>query len=545
MDIITTCLLLMLAVIISGWVARAIPFGIPTPIVQIVIGVLIAKYTPFEVVLDPHIFFALFIPALLFLDGWRIPKDDLLKDAGTVVELAVGLVFVTVIGLGYIIHLMIPTMPLPIAFALAAILSPTDPVAVSAITSKLRMPKRLHHILEGEALVNDASGLSAFRIAVAVMLTGHFSMMEAATEFGKMAVGGVVAGVLVTVAIVWVKTAVARRYGEEPGSTILISLLIPFAAYFAAEHYHFSGILAAAAAGITMGFAELRGGALASVRMRRNTVWDMIAFCANGIIFVLLGEQFPKIWEGASRAMTEAGGGHKSWLIVYVLGITFMLLAMRFAWCWVSFRFTTFRRSKRGEDAPQVGWRIPAVATAAGVRGSITLAGIMTLPVSMPDGTALPGRELAVLLAAGVIVTTMVFASVVLPLILKGLVIPENDYAEKLDTAKALAARAAIRAIEERTHDLSAGRRDADLYNEVAGRVMDVYRAKADPESGPLHDGEDVREAERIERELRIAAIAAERAEFMRMARLRKIPETMSRKMVRDLDLAEAKLMAE
>lgn len=545
MDIITTCLLLMLAVIVSGWVARAIPFGVPTPIVQIIIGVLIAKYTPFEVVLDPHIFFALFIPALLFLDGWRIPKDDLLKDAGTVVELAVGLVFVTVIGLGYVIHLMIPTMPLPIAFALAAILSPTDPVAVSAITSKLKMPKRLHHILEGEALVNDASGLSAFRIAVAVMITGHFSMMEAASEFGKMAIGGIAAGVLVTLAIVWVKTAVARRYGEEPGSTILISLLIPFAAYFAAEHYHFSGILAAAAAGITMGFAEMRGGALASVRMRRSTVWDMIAFCANGIIFVLLGEQFPKIWDGASRAMTEAGGGHKSWLIAYILGITAMLLITRFVWCWVSFRFTTFRRARRGEDVPKVGWRVPAVATAAGVRGSITLAGIMTLPVELSDGSALPGRELAVLLAAGVIVTTMFFASVVLPLILKGLVIPEGDYSEKLDTAKALAARAAIRAVEEKAHALSSGRSNADLYNDVAARVMDLYRERSNPSNVPDEERLDIKESEHIERELRIAGIAAERAEFLRMGRLRKIPETMSRKMVRELDLSEAKLMAE
>lgn len=543
MDIITTCLLLMLAVIVSGWVARAIPFGVPTPIVQIIIGVLIAKYTPFEVVLDPHIFFALFIPALLFLDGWRIPKDDLLKDAGTVVELAVGLVFVTVIGLGYVIHLMIPTMPLPIAFALAAILSPTDPVAVSAITSKLKMPKRLHHILEGEALVNDASGLSAFRIAVAVMITGHFSMMEAASEFGKMAIGGIAAGVLVTLAIVWVKTAVARRYGEEPGSTILISLLIPFAAYFAAEHYHFSGILAAAAAGITMGFAEMRGGALASVRMRRSTVWDMIAFCANGIIFVLLGEQFPKIWDGASRAMTEAGGGHKSWLIVYVLAITAMLLAVRFVWCWVSFRFTTFRLARRsGEDQPKVGWRLPAVATAAGVRGSITLAGIMTVPLVMPDGTPVPGRELAVLLAAGVIVTTMVFASLALPLLLKGLVIPEDDYAEKQEMARTLAARAAIRAIEERSHVLAAGRADADIYNDIAGRVMEAYKDRADPTDALIIEATEVQEADRIERDLRLTAIAAEREEVLRMGRLRKIPEAISRKMVHELDLTEAKL---
>lgn len=543
MDIITTCLILMLAVVVSSWVARAIPFGVPAPIIQIIVGVLIAKYTTYEVVLDPHVTFVLFFAVLLFLDGWRIPKDDLFKDAGTVLEMAIGLVFVTVLGLGYIIHLMIPTMPLPMAFALAAILAPTDPVAVGAITSKLKMPKRLHHILEGEALVNDASGLSAFRIAIAALITGHFSMAEAATEFAKMAIGGTVAGVLVAVVMIWVKQTVARRFGEEPGSTILISLLIPFAAFFAAEHYHFSGILAAAAAGVTMGILEMRGRVVASIRMRRNTVWDMIAFAANGVLFVILGEQFPKIWAGASRAIVEAGGGHKSWLIVYVLVITAMLLAVRFVWCWVSFRFTTFRRARRsGEDQPKVGWRLPAVATAAGVRGSITLAGIMTVPLVMPDGTPVPGRELAVLLAAGVIVTTMVFASLALPLLLKGLVIPEDDYAEKQEMARTLAARAAIRAIEERSHVLAAGRADADIYNDIAGRVMEAYKDRADPTEALIIEAAEVQEADRIERELRLTAIAAEREEVLRMGRLRKIPEAMSRKMVHELDLTEAKL---
>lgn len=545
MDIIITCLILLLAVVASSWVARALPVTIPLPIVQIAIGGAIAHFTNLEVAIDPHVFFALFIAALLFLEAWRIPKDDLFKDAGTVLELAVVLVFVTVVGVGYVIHLLIPTLPLPLAFALAAVLAPTDPVAVSAITSKLHMPKRLHHILEGEALINDASGLSAFRIAIIALVTGHFTLAEAASEFATMALGGVAAGVGVTFPILWIKNQVAKRFGEDQGSSILISILIPFAAFFAAEHYHYSGVLAAAAAGILMGLAEMRGTSMASIRVRRSNVWDMIAFCANGVIFVLLGEQLPKIWDSAGRAMREAGGGEAWWLGVYALIITAILLTLRFVWCWVSFRFTTFRTSKTDPDAKPMSWRLPAVAAVAGVRGSITLAGVMMIPIVMPDGSAVQGRDLAILLASGVIITTMLFASLVLPSLLKGLVVPVDDYQEKLNVATAAAAQAAIQAVERKAHTLSNGKIDTTLVNDAAGRVMELYHDKASTTIDDETDAEHYRESQRVEHELRLVAIAAEREVILRMARTRQIPEYAGKKIARDLDMAEAKMRAE
>lgn len=540
MDIITTCLFLLVTVVVSGMFARALPLSIPTPIVQIAFGMAIAHFTNLAVTIDPMVFLFLFIPALLFLDAWRIPKDDLLKDAGTVLELAVVLVFVTVGAVGVMIHWMIPSMPLPLAFALAAILAPTDPVAVSAITSKLNMPKRLHHILEGEALVNDASGLSAFRIAIAVLITGHFSMTEAASEFIKMGAGGALMGVLITLPILWAKTFVAKRFGEEPGSAILITVLIPFAVYHAAEHYHLSGILAASAAGVLMGFSELRGSSMASVRVRRNSVWDMIAYCANGVIFVLLGEQFPKILDGAKRAMSQAGGGETWWLALYVLAITGTLLAFRFVWCWVSFRFTTFRG--RTPDAPKMSWRVPAVAAAAGVRGSITLAGIMTIPLMMPNGDPVPTRDLAILLASGVIIVTLIFASITLPWLLKGLVMPRDDHKDRVEAAQALAARAAIQAIEARTHEISQGMTDTAVANDAAGRVMEIYRDRVttrmeDPDEDQLERAE-------IERDLVLIGIAAERESLLRMIRHRKTPEYPTRKLVIELDMEEARIRA-
>src|SRR5690606_33289172 len=188
METIGIVLFMLGAVVLSGIIVRTLPLGVPTPLVQIGLGAVIAAFSSFEVRLDPEIFFLLFLPPLLFLDGWRIPKEGLLRDKGMILELSLGLVFLAVVGMGHFIHWMIPAMPLPVAFALAAIVSPTDPVAVSAITSRVPMPKRVMHVLEGESLLNDASGLVCFRFAVAAALTGAFSLSGAAVTFAQLAV---------------------------------------------------------------------------------------------------------------------------------------------------------------------------------------------------------------------------------------------------------------------------------------------------------------------------------------------------------------------
>ena len=159
MEVISIVLFLLVAVVVSGAMSRMLPLPIPTPLVQILLGCLIGLSTSYRVELDPELFLLLFLPPLLFLDGWRIPKDELLKDLPVVLELALGLVLLTVLGMGFVIHWMIPAMPLAVAFALAAVVSPTDPIAVSAIAARVPIPRRMMHILEGESLLNDASGL--------------------------------------------------------------------------------------------------------------------------------------------------------------------------------------------------------------------------------------------------------------------------------------------------------------------------------------------------------------------------------------------------
>lgn len=545
MHIITLVLLMLLMVVLSGFLVRALPksLPIPLPLIQITLGALLAISTEYRVELEPDIFFLLFIPPLLFLDGWRIPKQGLFRDKGIILELSLGLVLLTVVGMGLFIHWMIPAMPFAVAFALAAVVSPTDPVAVSAIAARVPIPKRIMHILEGESLLNDASGLVCLRFAIAAAITGTFSLPQAVLTFLWLAIGGVAIGVAVTWGITKLKYWIALRYGEETGTQILISLLIPFGAYMAAEHLHCSGILAAVAAGITMSYAESSGQTLAVTRVRRNAVWDTVQFAANGIIFILLGEQFPGILEGAVHTVKESGHHNEWWLVLYVVTINLGLGALRFGWVWTSLKINAFAAKRRGEEASRPSWRLVAAMSVAGARGAITLAGILTLPLLMTDGSEFPARDLAIFLAAGVIIMSLVVASIFLPLLMKGLDLPpEPEHEAEEDIARAAAARAAIRAIEAEQHTLAEGRSDADLYADAAARVMDLYRNRlVDTGTQTGEEKEHIRKIDDIERALRLAGLRAERDEVFRLARVRTIEDDLMRKLVREIDLMDAR----
>lgn len=539
LETITIVLLLLLAVIVSGIVSRIVPLPLPRPLFQIALGALIGLVADWRVELDPEIFFLLFLPPLLFLDGWRIPREELFKDGKTVLELALGLVVFTVVGMGFFINWMIPSMPLAIAFALAAVVSPTDPIAVSAIAQRVPIPKRMMHILEGESLLNDASGLVCLRFAIAAALTGTFSIQQATFNFLWVALAGIAVGVAVTWVVARAKGLVSRYYGEDSGAQVLISLLIPFGSYLVAEHLHCSGILAAVAAGLTMGFVETSGEIAATTRIRRAGIWDTIQFTANGIIFVLLGEQLPAILAGAASTVQLTGHHQPWWLAVYVVAISAGLAGLRFLWVWLSFRLTLFRA---GEWQRTPNWRIVAAMSFAGVRGAITLAGVLTLPLTMGDDSPFPARDLAIFLAMGVIIVSLVAASLGLPLLLKGLRLPpEPSHLAEEDAARVVAARAAITAIEKAEHAMAEGQEDADLYMTTAARLMDVYSERIETREGGVPERKARQKVERIERDLRLAALKAERTAIFRMVRRRELGSEIARKLVRELDLLEAR----
>ena len=538
-EIVLTMLLLVLA---SGYIVRMLPFALPLPLAQILLGAAVALLSGHGVQLDPQIFFLLFLPPLLFLDGWRIPKEDLFRDARTILQLALGLVVFTVIGAGFLIHWLIPAMPLAVAFALAAIVSPTDPVAVSSIAARVPIPRRLMHILEGEALLNDASGLVCFRFAVVAAMTGHFSLASASLTFLWMALGGIGVGALVTWGISRGHFWITRRVGQESGAPILISLLTPFGAYLAAEHLGASGILAAVAAGITMSYVELSGTALAATRMQRAAVWDTVQFTLNGIVFVLLGEQLPAILDGAFASVGQSGHSNPWWLLGYALAISVGLAALRFAWVWASLRANLFAARRRGKTVATPSWRLILATSLAGVRGAITLAGVLTLPLLLPDGSTFPARELAIFLATAVILVSLLLASFALPRLLVGLTIPPEPHAEREeDLARRDAARAAVAAIERAQHDFPTTAADREVHASAALRVMALYQRRLGVDDAPGIDAAELRKADKAERALRLAALRAEREAIFALARHRRVSDDIARKLVREIDLVEAR----
>ncbi|MEP7185199.1 MAG: Na+/H+ antiporter [Rhodanobacter sp.] len=544
MNSIEVVLAMLLAVASSGYLVRMLPFSLPLPLAQIALGALITGVLKQGVTLDPDIFFLLLLPPLLFLDGWRIPKNGLLRDKGTILELALGLVVFTMVGVGFLIHWLIPTMPLAVAFALAAIVSPTDPVAVSSITARVPMPKRLLHILEGESLLNDATGLVCFRFAVAAAVTGSFSLVSASVTFLWLALGGLGIGVLVTLGVSFAQRTVSRRFGQELGSPILISLLIPFGAYLLAERVEASGILAAVSAGVTMSYVELSGRLLATTRIQRAAVWNTVQFSLNGIMFVLLGEQLPASLLGALTSVEQSGHRNPWWLLVYAVAINVGLAVIRFTWVWVSLRMNLLKARHRGEAAASPPWRLVVATSLAGVRGAITLAGVMTLPLLMPDSTPFPARDLTVFLATAVILVSLVAASLGLPPLLKGLALPpEPAEAQEENLARHAAANAAIAAVEKTQHDLlaTATPSDVDIYTDAATRVIALYKEWLEKEDSNDEQAKLLRKADDAEKKLRMAALQAERTAIFELARHYRVSDEVSRKLLREIDLMEVR----
>ncbi|MFM0241162.1 Na+/H+ antiporter [Paraburkholderia phytofirmans] len=548
MDIVFTVLILLLAVAGSGVLTRILPIALPLPLVQIAIGAMLAwPRLGLHVTFNPDIFMMLFIPPLLFADGWRIPKREFFMARRSILMLALGLVFMTVLVVGYFVHALVPSISLPVAFALAAVLSPTDAVALSGIVGKGKIPGRLMHILEGEALMNDASGLVALKFAIAAALTGVFSLRDASISFVIIAVGGLAVGAAVSWLFGYVSAHFLNLTEEgDPAPGVVMTLLIPFAAYLVAERFELSGILAAVAAGMMMNYTTMVTAGPASSRVRASSTWTMIEFVFNGMVFILLGLQFPHILGRALLDAHETSNAQVWRLIGYIAAVAGALYAMRFVWVWLLRYFASRSAAKQGVANAVPGLRTAAVTTVAGVRGAVTLAGVLSLPEVLPGGAALPGRDLAIFIASGVILVSLIVAVVGLPLLLSGWRRGKDPHAAEEALARTMAAQAAIRAVDE-VHDRECSNLDesSSAYAaDVTARVMDLYRrrlATLDEEREPR---ELARRADALEFRMKLAAMRAERKALLELRSSQAINDETLNKLMREVDLSETALTA-
>ena len=527
MEVIEVVLALLLSVAVIGAIAKWIP--IPLPLLLVAGGVALSFLPILNTVrIDPSIFFLLFIPPLLFADGWMIPKRDLLGVLRPVLLLAFGLVTLTVVVVGYLIHWLIPGMPLAASFALGAIVSPTDAVAVSAITGKLKMPSRITHILGGESLINDASGLVAFKFAVAAVATGVFSWTGAAEQVVLLSGGGLMIGLAAAWVIGEVRLRMARFCVDDPTIQTTFSLLTPFAAYLAAESLHVSGILSVVAAGIYAGMHDTRH-LDTPTRQHSMEVWTMVLFAFNGLVFVLLGIQL--------RAVLIRLDG-ESWLRLtgYALALVAALIVVRLLWVYpAAYLPRIFSRTIRTREAPLspravfiVGW--------AGIRGSVTMAAALSIPFALDNGTPFPGRDLVIFLAGTTIVLTLVLNAVTLPLFIHLLRIRGDGNAEREERAARIAtSQAAIDVLEREMPKLSHPREIAQ-----GQRLLDLYQRRLTFHSANADRRREMETVHAGERRLALAALEAERAELFSLRDTAVINEDTLRTIQADLDHAES-----
>ena len=555
MHTVETVLLVLMLGALTGIAARYVR-AIPLPLIQIALGALIAwPQDGLHIAFDPELFLLLFIPPLLFADGWRIPKREFFALAKPILLLAFGLVFITVFGLGYLIHWLIPSIPLTVAFALAAVVSPTDAVAVSAISRNLGMPSKTMHLLEGESLLNDASGLVALKFAVAATLTaGSFSWENAAKDFTWMSVGGLGLGALMGWGFSRGRDMVTRRVGDVAATQmVLLLILLPFASYIMGEYIGVSGILSAVAAGIATNFADLDRSNFISERLQTEGTWSMVEAAFNGAIFLLLGLQLPSI-----IGETLRGAAHRDvWLLLgYVAAISCALLALRWAWLMLGVRSSLHKAHRQGRMVERPSALLTLATTVAGIRGAVTLAAALSIPTHLAKGRVFPERNLLIFLATGTILFTLVLGSIVLPLLLRRIPPVEDTQAQHEErlarTAACQAAIASLALPEDQAQQHSA--QWLAQHQEVAGRITQEYRNRIQllDESGVANtpeaqsDSPEVVHERRLrylrEIELRLHCIQVERNTLYAERQAHRINDEMLRAMVSELDMSEVSL---
>ena len=545
MEIFFTILIMTLVVSLSGVAARILPFQIPLPLVQIAAGALLAFPTfGLHVDFDPELFLVLFIPPLLFSDGWKTPISEFLHHGREIIGLALMLVLITVVGIGYLIHWIVPGIPLLPAFALAAVLSPTDAVALSGIVGEGRIPKKIMSIVQGEALMNDASGLVSLKFAVAVTMgTMIFTWGGASIEFLKVALGGLVAGV----ALCWLYgrslRLLSRWSGDDPATQTVLLLLLPFASYLIAEHLGVSGILAAVAAGMTITRSGIIRQAPLAMRLRANSVWQMLEFVFNGMVFLMLGLQLPGILE-TSIAEANADPNVELWMlftdIVLVYGA---LMIVRFGWLWIMKRISLRLLKKRPMEFSSYSMRELLIASFAGVRGAITLAGVLSIPLLLANGNPFPARYELIFIATGVILFSLFVGVIVLPILLRGIDgIDKTSHRHEIQNARAAMAGVAIESLhkmEARLEKDSEENIDPELLKEVSLRVIGNLRRRVEGKENM----DQALFVENLERRFRLTALRAERAEVYHLRATQQISNETMQKLLRDLDLLEALLI--
>ncbi|WP_077796546.1 Na+/H+ antiporter [Streptomyces sp. JHA26] len=500
---------------------------VPAPLLLVAAG-LAVSYVPGvpDYTLDPHVVLPLLLPPLLYTAATDSSYLDLRAQLRPVALLSVGYVLFATFVVGCAAYLIVPGLPLTAALVLGAVVAPPDAVAATAVARRVGLPSRITTILQGESLVNDATAITAYKVALAAAVGEGATWAGGVGEFLLAAVGGVGVGLVLMVPIHWLRTHVKEALLQNT-----LSLLIPFVAYAAAEQVHASGVLAVVVVALYLGHRAWEVDF--ATRLQEEAVWKMVAFVLESAVFALIGLQLPVVLKG----LGAYEGLDAAW---YALAVFLVVAAARFVWVYPATflpRLLSARIRAREEDP---GWKGPFVIGWAGMRGVVSLAIAFSVPLTVHGGAPFPERNLVLFLTFTTVIGTLVVQGVTLPPLIRVLKFPARDVqAETLAEANAQAQ--ASRAAEQRLDDLLTDERNA-LPAPLADRLRMVMERRRNAvwerlgQANPV-TGESVDDTyRRLSREM----IGAEREVFVRLRDGRYIDDEMLRTLLRRLDLEEA-----
>jgi Na+/H+ antiporter len=513
-------LLLALMVAVAGLSVLARLVRVPYPIL-LVLGGLVLGFLPGmpPVELPPELVLVVFLPPLLYWAGFFSSPRDLLADARAISMVAVGLVLATMAAVAVAAHAAIGGLGWPAAFALGAIVSPTDPLAATAIGRRLGIPRRLITLLEGESLVNDASALVAYRLAVAAAVSGTFVAWQAGLRFVVGAAGGVAVGL----AVGWLVAELRRRL-DDPVVEIVISVVTGYAAYLPAELLHVSGVLAAVAAGLYLGW---RAPALASAstRLLGFSFWEVLVYLANAVLFILVGLQLHPILSGLAGTAVAV-------LVGQALLVSAVVVAVRLGWVFSVPYLVRLLDRRPGQRARRVGARERLVLGWSGMRGAVSLAAALALPLDFPL------RNLILFLTFAVILATLVVQGLTLPTLIRRLRFQDDGSEQREELQARLAA---THAALERLDELAVEDWTRDDTVERLHRLFEFRRRRLKERAGIWEDdGAQDRSLayQRLVREL----LVAQRQAIVVLRNQGQISNDVMHRIERELDLEDTRL---
>ena len=511
---------LLLAVAVLALLARKL--HIPYPIFFVLGGLLLGWIPGLpKVRLDPELVFLFFLPPLLFpaalFTSWR----DFRANLRPISLLAIGLVLFTTVAVAYLAHHFMH-LPLAVGFVLGAIISPPDAIAATAIAERLKLPRRIVTILEGESLVNDATALVVYRFAVIAVATGSFSLATAGGQFVLISLGGILLGLVTG----WLAEQFHRRVEDAP-IEITVSLLTPFVAYLAAERLQVSGVLAVVTTGLYLGrrMPEIIS---SQTRLRGGPVWEMVEFILNGFVFIVIGLQLPAVLHGLSDHAIPIHD-----LIWYALLISLAVVIIRILWVFPATYLPRLIFKKVCRHDPYPSWRHVTIVAWTGMRGVVSLAAALALKDDFPN------RDLVLFLTYVVILATLVVQGLSLPLLIRWLGIKDDGSFEKEERAARLQANQAALQRLGKISETEPAKADAlqRLRIEYEDHIRQLASTEPELANAPLRIFST--EYERLSR----AALEEERRTIVKLRNKDVISDEVLRRIQRDVDLAEARLV--